>query len=730
MKKNFVFKSLTAVAMGLAAAGCSSHDTDLYNPDQLSKEAQEQANAEYAESFSNNIAAVSSQQSWTTVTLRTAEVTVNLGLDQSYTVAIYTSNPLFSEQTSLLALTKVQEGRTAKLTFDAPTAQTSFFVGVFDSKGRGITEAATLEDGVLKATVGGSAANARMTRAAEDVSVYPSFVRTLDNYLNPTLDLIKEVQPYANFSIVGGLTIDDMKAYTAITDDIIVNETSSKNRTLSDMSWYYDPADYPAHGDGKHYRVAAGTEVTEPFNINATYGVLNEAVIYVEGKLHLNGNTLNGPTIVVGAGGEIVIDGNTNMSNSGRLIVMAGGKVTGEDGVEFNVNNGAACYNAGEISFNGQLNVNGSDTYNNGTINVDILRNTAGGRFINFGQITARTNKQASDSYNSTIINGCYMHFTDNAGIGTLTLLDNSRLDVDGRAEFNQATQTLYNLSEINANEIWVNSTTFAGPTATGTFAVVKTNKVWANQGADLNATDNLYFDWSVDNLVNHSGELQTLDNEWSIKGYIKAQNFKYVNEESAPFTIPAGDCTGNGYNDKDPGEIIIPGTGDDPLPVYYSVAFEDLGAIGDFDFNDVVLYVEHNTQTNKANVKLMAAGGELSVDVKYYDDVLFTKDDGRMTNTTSKGSVIATAQVDMANPATDLLHFGIVVKKDNGVSLFIESATQTGKAPQALIIPGAWAWPKERVSITTAYPQFAEWVKNVTNTSWYDSPVEGQVVR
>jgi hypothetical protein len=329
---------------------------------------------------------------------------------------------------------------------------------------------------------------------------------------------------------------------------------------------------------------------------------------------------------------------------------------------------------------------------------------------------------QASDAYNSTIINGCYMHFKENAGIGTLTLLDNSRLDVDGRAEFNMNTQTLYNLSEINANEIWVNSTTFAGPTGSGTYAVVKTNKIWANQGGDLKASGNTYFDWNIDNLVNHIGALQTLDNPSSIKGIIRAQNFNYVNEETAPddFFIPKGECTGNGYNDGGNGGGEIPNT------TYYTVAFEDLGSTDDFDFNDIVLEVAKNNDTGATTVECVAQGGILEVDVAFKGTVLFSHTDGQMH--TNRGSYGGPSSISFAG-VSDLQSFSLKVKEDNGTSTVIESATVTGKAPQALIIPNKWKWPTERTNIVTAYPDFASWVKDVTNNEWYNNPVSGKVV-
>ncbi|MBR1687789.1 MAG: DUF4842 domain-containing protein, partial [Prevotella sp.] len=78
----------------------------------------------------------------------------------------------------------------------------------------------------------------------------------------------------------------------------------------------------------------------------------------------------------------------------------------------------------------------------------------------------------------------------------------------------------------------------------------------------------------------------------------------------------------------------------------------------------------------------------------------------------------------------TDLLKFSIVVTSTNSQSTEITSAAAVGEAPMALIIPGNWAWPIEKTSIKQAYPDFATWVKDETNTTWYNNPTAEYVVR
>ena len=107
-----------------------------------------------------------------------------------------------------------------------------------------------------------------------------------------------------------------------------------------------------------------------------------------------------------------------------------------------------------------------------------------------------------------------------------------------------------------------------------------------------------------------------------------------------------------------------------DPDPImYYYYAFEDLGAIGDFDFNDVVLRLSA-PENGISTVQLCAAGGTLPVQVVYNDANVgrevhteFGVDVSTMVNTgyetkafVTLGTVNIAADADMAN-----LPFGIV---------------------------------------------------------------------
>lgn len=554
-------------------------------------------------------------QTWATMTTATAEVSINLDYDVTYDVGLYLENPIGVQSATRVYEKKMKSGERFTTTFSYMLDKPVVYVGVFDPQGRGMAQAVAITNGRAVADINTSTSSSARHRASEDASKYSQFVKTANDYLNY---VFVKVNSWDWTPEVKQVSFDDMKQYTAFTDADIEKYLSNQNYTLSNLSYIENPACYMNHGDGKHYRIASDTEIRTKFHINATYGIYNDAVLYVEGKLHLNGNTLNGPTIVVANGGEIIVDGNTDMSNGGRFIVLAGGKITGANGAYFKVNNGAPCYNAGTIDIKGELNVNGSDCYNasGGSMKADVLRNTSGGKFTNFGKIEARTNMIAGDTYNSTIINGCHMKFTENAGIGTLTMLDNSRLDVTGTAEFGQTTQTLYNQSLVNVGAVYATNTVFSGPTANGEYAIVKTKKVIVGNGNDCKAVNNTYFDWDNTQVYDkNTGSQITLNNQWSVDTGVRNNITKYVNESTAlnNFCIPSGECTGDGYNSN----LNNGGGKPEPKDLAMRFLFEDnFPDAGDYDFNDCVFTVTpvidaNNPKKVTVTVKAEASGAQ-----------------------------------------------------------------------------------------------------------------------
>lgn len=163
--------------------------------------------------------------------------------------------------------------------------------------------------------------------------------------------------------------------------------------------------------------------------------------------------------------------------------------------------------------------------------------------------------------------------------------------------------------------------------------------------------------------------------------------------------------------------------------------AFEDLGATNDFDFNDIVLYVnaKYSSKGNTLEIRLVAHGGTLPASV-YYDKKKLFDIDGSMTNTTNynKDDVKSTtitmpAGFDLSS-SYYTSKFKIIVNDTH--STYTISTDNKSKAPQALVISGEWQWPAEQVNIGDAYPTFNDWAKDSKAArDWYKNPTAGKVI-
>ena len=196
-------------------------------------------------------------------------------------------------------------------------------------------------------------------------------------------------------------------------------------------------------------------------------------------------------------------------------------------------------------------------------------------------------------------------------------------------------------------------------------------------------------------------------------------------------------------------------------VPNTVTIAFEDLGAADDFDFNDVVLTVDYITGARTATVTLQALGGVLPVRLSYVSTSAdFSKElfEGKElheamgydtntlinTNFETKGSFTG---VDNVEPITDVIDvrsdftigedgapFVIIVSDQEGQRQ-ITAETEAGRTPQVLVMGKifdedenaffSWIWPKERVSILDAYPDITDWFNNPDNVKFIAHPNE-----
>lgn len=168
----------------------------------------------------------------------------------------------------------------------------------------------------------------------------------------------------------------------------------------------------------------------------------------------------------------------------------------------------------------------------------------------------------------------------------------------------------------------------------------------------------------------------------------------------------------------------IVPGEGTpDKVKEQGIIICEDLGTIGDFDFNDVVFEAKV-WESGKTNITLLAAGGTLDLTVAgvevHEKFGVEKKADGTwpMINTgdgETKDAVTFTA----TNTYNSLVEIPIVVKSKDaaGNVTSFELTAQIGKAPQKICVPVGFKWTIERKSLVDAYPGFKEWSTGAAST-------------
>lgn len=194
---------------------------------------------------------------------------------------------------------------------------------------------------------------------------------------------------------------------------------------------------------------------------------------------------------------------------------------------------------------------------------------------------------------------------------------------------------------------------------------------------------------------------------------YVGFDVYGYKQESDGSYKVQ-GEETAGYYNDW-----IIKLT-----PVrYYRVIAEDLGSIGDFDFNDVVFDVKKlaSQSDGEAELILQAAGGTLPLFIgcgsqEYEVHELFGVESDVMVNT---GMGVEKSPVTFKLRGCQDIN-DVYIRVQNGDSDYVISAGK-GEAPQKICVSTDFVWPDERVNLKVAYPNFIQYVQNeLPDDCWY----------
>lgn len=688
-------KGIFLLACLIGMSSCTDHK-DVFDPNAEAEKKKE----EYDKNFP--VTDIDPNQDWNTFTLVKASVTVNEDWGENYVVKIYTANPLDENSGALLlAKGEIKSGETFSADIEIPKALTVVWVARVDSHKRRLVKPAAIVDGKIISAFGTPANRAIISsRSTIDAEPLPYSSTELQKFMNEGTDL----------------------------------STHSVDNIAAAKGTYYVPA-----GKTLDWTWAAdGDSQSSGFKTGDVKLIIAGTVNYTSSK-----SIGNGVQVIVAQGGHLNLSADMVFNNAAGMVVMPDASVNGSGAsITFaNGTDGKTNYIAGAVHID-TWNNNGGVTYNCGTVGLTkLLGSSSGSTFINSGIVNVITVGEGSTPVQS-IINNCYFAAAGNCAITNLTVASNADFRCGASLDTNDGAWNLgeYSMVQIGGWAKFVN-TDIIGPTSQG-YALLRIAAVqqvtwtgiWQEKITKGYIINNIYIEGNsldkIPEVINGSAgsHITKLGNG----------NTTLTVPGESPLYIPAdGYCTqGNTPNEK--GDDT---DDDEENSAYY--AFEDLGTVGDYDFNDVILKVSHPSGSTEATVELVAAGGTLATAVKYGDEVLWNEvhdafgvELSTMVNTgrgnAAKEPKIRTITVSSNATFTDL-KFAIVVTYNNGNSISkVESVPSRGEAPQYLCVPTTWKWPKENVRITQAYAQeghsFEEWANDSQAKDWYDYPANDKV--
>lgn len=449
--------------------------------------------------------------------------------------------------------------------------------------------------------------------------------------------------------------------------------------------------------------------------------------------------------IIVANGGEIKISAGCtiNSSNAAQIVVLPGGKITGEGAIA--LNNGTRSdmpsYNGGTIDV-AKFNNNGGDFFNYGTLKADVMEGGAGNsHYYNHNVISI--NK--CESSNVRLFNKCQfycagdMRIRNYEGVNGSSLICGGQLmcssSMDGTNDASYV--TLGNGALVQCGTLYNNGSSWSGPTKAGEWAVLDITEkiVYLNweQDAPQNGgyfANNLYVSagtWENTDVDGNGMQGWTAGRKFeTIRNAAGNGNVTFVEKTTDPNDeiIPSNDFEAGvkgcspGFNGK-----VIP----DPTPI--RIIAEDLSASegSDFDFNDVVFDVIMNyPKTGEHTITLLAAGGTLPLTVGGEEvHAKFGVETGKMVNTAGWTAKIDPVTFIVYGNYSNANEIEVRVKKGNDWPLL---TAEQGKAASKIAVPNTYKWCEELKDIEEVYPDFKDYVNN-PQLKWWETPVENAAV-
>ncbi len=736
MKKMYLMKGMAVLAMGLVAASCNKMDFSG-QPEISDEEVME--NAELALGFEIN-----PNQDWNMTKQVSGSVTVSLGYEPNYTIGIYDKNPLNEKGAHYLAKQTVAEGSTTNFSFIAPKGQSELFVVAYDSKKRLLVDRVQVENDQFVSTVTnkvtGTRSAANTLRRATSTFPFPTA---------PSNDLFAATDVPEGAILLNRYIEDEVFYIDSSCEGVNQIQAEHKNRDSNIPITIYVKGEVDLTGVNNFY-VTSGTTL----------------ILLPNAKLKLRSNYHFGQAncvVIIPKTAELINDG--YIQTESNVIVYNRGTITCDN---YNVTNGSLLYNEGTIDLrektNGKLRLTNSNSVvvNDGTLKVKQLDLEGTSHIQNNNEfvVTGKTNVNSNDATwvnngdyttqyffytagSTDVINNCRMTVTEdfNMNLGDTDrngfVNDGSVItrNFNGGGNFYGYYAAWYRDKEYNGGPFRVTMGVNSIFKVTGTATMDATKDDYGFVGptdgwAILEANEIVAGTANQGYEVTYKNNLAVVTNSHFKQGY--SGSYPYINWKGnatlyEPGTAPAITVATSGCSQGfTPDENDDDDDDDLDNPQIFSYAFEDTKK-GDYDMNDVVLKVSESEDKENFEIKLVAAGATLNLEIRLYDysdgnygneyEVLsyngkaeihemFGVEAGTMVNTGRGASVKDFPVITIAKGTrgnVDPSKLRLAIYSDSQGEMRLAGA---GQAPFGVVIPADWKWPKERVCIKNAYNQ------------------------
>ena len=696
--------------------GCADGN-DIYNPDRVQEEAKKVF----------PIKDIDPDQTWETCTLCEAFISVNGISDEVYTFKVYTGNPYNGPGTASLLATATG-GQAAHFTFDIPSALHTVYVMKVDSRGYSSAIPAAVKDGKVKTIFGGS--------TSKNVIQFRTVITRTSN--DSKLELPTEAP-------------NDCIKWETLSDSY--HPEKGKNYTVSSTS--------------NTKQVWTGTPVNLYIDGEVTLSGANSLDIIGEATMPANVYILPGSKLIF----KDIRNGIYVPNNYMNIYICKGGTLSYED-EKFSLGTDTYLYNEGnfvaknlEIANNakftnyGNLELDGnficSNTTlveNNGAVTVGSFELTGTSKFHNTGYVTVEGNSVlggtgcAWDNEGTFHTTNLTFKATSANWTNRCQLLVDEILDIQpSQADItlDAGTYTECKKLELSKTTVSMGENAYFHVKEEAKFHAKANNMI---KGPDighalLQMAKAMNDSGAAENNVIYGGNLFVACNdhfstETGNDIFKLEDSAELSNKDGANISIPNTACS--------PGYSSVPdGGGDNDRPLCYAYGFEDM-EVGDYDFNDVVLYVSVPYQKEGKyfiDVTLKAAGASKKLSVLLNDKIIFSDvhealgvPAGTLVNTGKADGTEKTKTVEVGKNFNLKENGNFSITDGKGRNIHVPAFTagfQSGDVPYAIRVAREWAWPKESVSIEKAYPAFEQWAKDATTeTDWYKTPANEKTMK